>query len=137
MESWKVVWREGLAPLLTDKHLEVLEKGLREDDPKLVQGCTTTPPPLQCVSDWPVEAACLLGYCGWQGDKLTTVGEVEEFFARLCFEIDQKVGEPAGCRWLLNYFDDTPREEMRRELLAEVQREIKRRSSDNSVSLPA
>ena len=73
-----------------------------------------------CVQDWPVEAACALGYCGWQGDGLETVGEVEEFFARACFEADQRLGEPAACRWFLNWFDDTPRDEMRRELLAEV-----------------
>lgn len=109
MESWKIVWRNGLAPLLSDKHLKALEKGLDEDDPNLVQGCTTTPPPLQCVVEWPVEAACALGYCGWKGDELITVSEVEEFFARMCFEIDQKIGEPAGCRWFLNWFDDTPR----------------------------
>ncbi len=46
------------------------------DDPRLTQGSTTTPP-LMCVQDWPVEAACVLGFCGWQGDGLETVAEVE------------------------------------------------------------
>ena len=69
---------------------------LTGDDPRLTQGSTTTPPPLMCVQDWPVEAACALGYCGWQGDELETVGEVEEFFARMCFEADQRLGEPAA-----------------------------------------
>jgi hypothetical protein len=73
-----------------------------------------------CVQDWPVEAACALGFCGWQGDHLETVGEVEEFFAKLCFEADQRIGEPAACRWFLNWFDDTPRNVMRQELLNEV-----------------
>jgi hypothetical protein len=61
------------------------------------------------------------------GDGLETVAEVEEFFARMCFEVDQRVGEPAGCRWFLNWFDETPREEMRAELLAEVERALLRR----------
>jgi hypothetical protein len=86
-----------------------------------VQGATTTPPPLLCVQDWPVEACCALGFCGWQGEALCTVGEVEEHFAKCCFEADQRLGEPAACRWFLNWFDDTPRDDMRRELLAEVE----------------
>ena len=120
MESWRKVWREGVAPLVSTEALVALRKGLLNDDARLVQGATTTPPPLQCVQDWPVEAACALGYCGWQGDGLETVAEVEEFFARMCFEVDQRLGEPAACRWFLNWFDETPRDEMRRELLGEV-----------------
>src|SRR6266536_5035534 len=122
MESWRNTWRKGVAPLLSTESLDSLRAGLVNDDARLLQGATTTPPPLQCVQDWPVEAACALGYCGWQGDRLETVAEVEEFFARMCFEIDQLLGEPAACRWFLNWFDDTPRDEMRRELLVEVQR---------------
>src|SRR5215468_5912689 len=120
MESWRKVWREGVAPLLSRNALESLGRGLQADDTRLIQGATTTPPPLQCVQDRPVEAACALGYCGWQGEGLESVAEVEEFFARMCFEVDRALGEPAGCRWFLNWFDETPRDEMRRELLGEV-----------------
>ena len=127
MESWRKVWREGLVPLLSTAALEALRLGLVTDDARLLQGATTTPPPLQCVQDWPVEGACALGYCGWQGDNLETVAEVEEFFARMCFEIDQRLGEPAGCRWFLNWFDETPRDEMRPQLLTEVSRALARR----------
>ncbi|MCE9563842.1 MAG: hypothetical protein K8U57_17505 [Planctomycetes bacterium] len=127
MESWRLVWREGFAPVVSTTGLESLRAALQSDDPRLTQGSTTTPPPLMCVQDWPVEAACALGFCGWQGDDLETVGQVEEFFARLCFEADQRLGEPAACRWFLNWFDDTPRSEMRRELLAEVERELSER----------
>jgi hypothetical protein len=130
MESWRKVWREGLVPLLSTSGLEALRRGLADDDARLLQGATTTPPPLQCVQDWPVEAACALGWCGWQGEGLETVAEVEEFFARMCFEIDQRLGEPAGCRWFLNWFDETPREEMRNELLAEVNRALALRRVD-------
>ena len=130
MESWRKVWREGLEPLLSPSSLEALRRGLVHDDPRLLQGATTTPPPLQCVQDWPVEAACALGYCGWEGDGLETVAEVEEYFARMCFEIDQRLGEPAACRWFLNWYDETPRDEMRRLLLAEVNRALARRAGD-------
>jgi hypothetical protein len=127
MEAWRKVWREGVAPHLTTVGLEALKLALTSDDPRLLQGATTTPPPLQCVQDWAVEAACVIGYCGWQGDGLETVADVEEFFARVCFEADQALGEPAACRWFLNWFDETPRDEMRRLLLGEVTRTLAQR----------
>jgi hypothetical protein len=37
------------------------------------------------------------------------------------------LGEPAACRWLLNWFDEAPRDEMRRLLLAEVSRTLAQR----------
>lgn len=127
MESWRKVWRDGFVPHLNQAGLEALREILRTDDPRLSQGSTTTPPPVMSMADWPVEAACALGICAWLGNGLQTVGEVEEFFARACFEADQRLGDPAGCRWFLNWFDDTPREEMRRELLAEVERALAER----------
>lgn len=135
MDSWQKVWREGLAPLLSTTSLETLRRALVQDDARLLQGATTTPPPLQCVQDWPVEAACAIGYCGWQGEGLETVAEVEEFFARMCFEIDQRLGEPAACRWFLNWFDETPREAMRRQLLSEVNRTLAERQTSSSDEL--
>lgn len=134
MESWRKVWREGVAPLLSTPALEALQGALASDDARLLQGATTTPPPLQCVQDWPVEAACALGFCGWRGEGLETVAEVEEYFARTCFEIDQRLGEPAACRWFLNWFDETPRDEMREMLLAEVQLALaQRRSAEDEI----
>jgi hypothetical protein len=137
MESWRKVWREGLAPQLSPAGLDALRRALVNDDPRLLQGATTSPPPLQCVQEWPVEAACGLGYCGWQGEGLETVAEVEDFFARLCFEADQRLGEPAACRWFLNWFDDTPREEMRSLLLAEVNRTLAQRLADSDTESDA
>ncbi len=130
MESWRKVWRDGLMPLLTTHSLSVLRDALIDDDERLLQGATTAPPPLETLSACAVEAACVLGFCGWQAEGLETVGEVEEFFARHCFEIDQRLGEPAGCRWFLNWFDQTPRAVMRANLLPEVQRALALRQSD-------
>lgn len=120
MDSWRTVWREGIAPRLSTVGLQTLARALAVDDPRLVQRATTLPPPLQCMAMSPVEGACVVGFCGWQGDGLASVGEVEEFFAGICFETDQHFGEPAACRWFLNWFDDTPRDEMRRQLMGEV-----------------
>lgn len=136
MESWRTVWRDGFAPVLSLMGLEALRDALEANDPRLTQGSTTTPPPLMCVQDWPVEAACALGYCGWQGEGLHTVGEVEEYFARCCFKADKRLGEAGACRWFLNWFDDTPRDEMRRELLGEVERAIGDRRSSVTPAIP-
>ena len=131
MESWRNVWRDGLAPVLSTAGLVALRDAVVTNDDRLMQGATTTPPPLHCVQDWPVEAACGVGYCGWQGEALETVVEVEEYFAKVCHEVDQRLGEPAGCRWFLNWFDDTPRDQMRRELLTEINRSLAQRTPTN------
>jgi len=127
MESWREVWRKGFAPLISTEGLKALADALAGDDPRLLQGATTSPYPLQCVQERTVEAACGIGYCGWKGDGLETVAEVEEFFSRVCFEVDMALGEPAGCRWFLNWFDETPRDEMRSLLLPEVLASIEER----------
>jgi hypothetical protein len=120
VENWRRVWRDGFAPCLSDAGLRALLAGLESDDPRLVQGATTMPPPMWAGKDWPVESACATGYCGWRGDGLETVAEVEEFFARLCFNVDQRLGEPAGCRHWLNWWDESPRDHVFREMLSEV-----------------
>lgn len=107
------VFVEGFAPHLSSDALSALKTACDTDDDRLRQGSTTTPPPLMCVQDWPCEGACALGFCGWQGDGLTTVGEVEEFFAVACFRADELLGELAACRRFLNWYDETPRPEMR------------------------
>jgi hypothetical protein len=89
------------------------------------------------MQEWNVEGCCGIGYCGWKGEGLQTVGSVDEFFARSCFEADQRLGEPAGCRWFLNWFDDTPREEMRNELLDEVERTLAQRFGVNAIERDA
>jgi hypothetical protein len=122
VEKWRRVWRDGIAPLLTLPELAALESAIAADDPALSQGGTTLPPPSRVAQDWPVEATCALALCGWKGLCLVTVAEVEEYFARMCHEIDLRLGEPAGCRWFLNFFDETPRDEMQRLLLPEVTR---------------
>jgi hypothetical protein len=80
--------------------------------------------------DWPAEGACALGYCAWRGDGCETVEEVEESIARACFEADCRLGEPAACRWFLNWYDEAPRDVLRRELIAEVGRELAMRSGE-------
>jgi hypothetical protein len=117
---WQRVWRDGIAPNLSDNGLLALNRALERDDSALIQCATTQPPPLHAVQDWSVEGACAITYASWQGDGLGTVGEVEEYFARICYEADQRLNEPGACRYFLNWFDERPREEMRVQLLQEV-----------------
>jgi hypothetical protein len=125
MEPWRHTWRNGIAPTLATRHLQALSDALARDDPRLIQGATTLPPPLVCLSGHPCEAACAISYAGWRGgEELDLVGEVEEFFGRVCWECDKLLGEPAACRHFLNWFDDTPRDVVRRELLTEVDRAL-------------
>lgn len=128
MEAWLRVWHVA-AKLMGTPGLAALEVALRTDDARLIQGATCSPPPLQSVLDWPVEAADLFAFAAWQGDGLETVAEVEEYFARMCFNIDHEMGEPAGCRWLLNWYDDVPRSEMLTKLLPEVQLCLRERAA--------
>lgn len=132
MEDWRKVWRDGFAPLASSAGLLALRDALLTDNQQLHQGCTTTPPPLQCVEDWPCEGACALSFMGWKGSELATVGEVEKFFNKACYDADQRIGEVAACRWFLNWFDDTPRDIMRHELLAEVELAL----ANRQVELP-
>lgn len=121
MESWRLVFRDGFVPVLSTAGLEALRDALRADDPRLTQGSTTTPPPLMCVKDYDCEAACPIGICGWLGESLETVGQVESFFALCCHEANQRLGESTACRFFLEFVDNTPRPQMIRELLAEVE----------------
>jgi hypothetical protein len=128
MTSWQAVWRQGFAPGYSDDALAALRAGLLRDDPALLQGATTQPEPVQACLDWPAEGACPIAYGAWKARGGATVGDLDELFARACFEADWRLKEPAGSRWFLNWCDDTPRDRFRRELLAEVDRELNRRS---------
>jgi hypothetical protein len=134
METWRKVWRHGVVPQVSTGGLEALQKALQGNDERLLQGATTSPPPLHCVRDRAVEGACVIGYCGWQGDGLRTVAEVEGYFARVCFAVDMTLGEPAACRWFLNWFDGASRQEVRALLLSEVTRTLTERLCDATAA---
>lgn len=57
MKSWQQVFRKAIVPNLSKTQLQTLYKGLLNDDPRLIQGATTRPPPLACVSSWNAEGA--------------------------------------------------------------------------------
>ncbi len=115
------VFRDKIAPLLSFNALHALAVALQTDDCRLIQGATTSPPPLPVVLDYPLVGACALTLGGWLGEGLSTVGEAEEYFARLCVAIDERAWFGAS-KWFLEWFDNTERGEMRRLLMPEVWR---------------
>lgn len=131
MESWRLVWRTGFAPVLSTEGLRALAEALRTDDPRLTQRATVVPEAGGECDDMPPEACCPVGFVGAVvsgGFEAATVGIVSEFFGRACFEADQLLGEPAAVRWFLNFVDDVPRDVLRRELLPEVELVLSSRS---------
>jgi hypothetical protein len=113
-------FHEGFVPQMATAELLAREAGLLADDAHLLQGATTSPPPIVSCLDWPLLACCPVTYGAWRSRPLTTVADAEELFAQRCFEADNLLGEEAGCRHLLNWLDDSGRQEMRHQLLAEV-----------------
>jgi hypothetical protein len=120
MEKWRRVWREGLAPHLSRAALLTLQSALLNDHPRLLQGTVSSPPPLDALRECAVNGACAISWCGWQGEGLQSVGQVEQYFHRTCDAAAAALQDPAACRYFLNWYDAAPRAEMRRELLAEV-----------------
>lgn len=127
LQSWQLVLRQGFLPQWSSETLERALTVLKADDQRLTQGSTTTPPPLMGVQDWTCEQCDFIAFCGVDDPFHSTVGEVEEGFAKSCYEADQTLGEPAACRWFLNWFDDTPRTEVFWGLISELELELNRR----------
>jgi hypothetical protein len=129
MEKWRRVWREGIAPHLSRSALLALQSALRRDDRRLLQGVVTAPPPLEANGNCAVVGGCAIGLCGWLGEGRMCVDDVEAYFTEICEAADAVLGEPAACRFFINWFDDVPRAELRRELLPEVTRALQGRTS--------
>lgn len=118
------IFREGLAPILSLEGLLALERAMETDDPRLLQGGTTEPPPFSFCADWKPARACLIALPYWLGDGLETLGEIEEAFARTCHEIHLRTGIINAAGELLTPYDTMPREEMIATFLPEVKAAI-------------
>jgi hypothetical protein len=131
IEPWRRVWRKGFGYLLSERALEVLEQALMRDDTRLIQETTVVATPTDSTQDWPVRNACAIAFCGWQGEGLRTGAEIERYFDELCRDVDMLLNEPLACCRFLTWFDETPRERMRTQLLYEVRREQQRRITNH------
>jgi hypothetical protein len=126
-DAAKKVLVEGFFPIVPTHRLNAMLKLLEADDPAIIQGSTSFPPPLLATDGEQVESVDPVGFMGSDNTLTLTVGEVEEGFARLCFDADQRLGEPAACRFLLNAIDDNDRTEVWDFLTAEIRQELSRR----------
>lgn len=120
MKMWRKVFINGIAPSISNSGLVQLIKELAMEPSSLIQRETVFPEPIAPNMDRPVEAACAIGFCGWKGEGCETVAEVIEYFSRVCYETDQRLCEEAGCRWFINWFDDTDMEIVREELTSAI-----------------
>jgi hypothetical protein len=142
MESWRKAWREGFMPQYSVGALTAFRTALGANDRGLLmQGGTCDPFDLQHGTNAPCKRACGIGFCGWMelaiaggeyrarsGPNPVRVAEVEESFANACFEADRRLGEPVGCRWFLNWWDEAPWEQVRTVMLAELADNLQQRA---------
>ncbi len=122
MESWRKCFVGGILPAISDRGLLALRQALAANDPALIQGQTTEPVADQETQDQPVTAACALALCGWRGERLDTVTQVEDYFARIVVEADRRLGMLGATRYFFHFYDRTHREIVRIALLEEVER---------------
>ncbi len=135
MENWRAIFREGLAPLLSDDALHALRAALEGDDARLLQGAAAHPWPTEAEPSPYVEAACPLGFALWQADRLETCAQVEVSFVRLAEAIDARMGDPLATWALTHAWDDPEREDAVRAWHGEVMLEISRRQASGTDTL--
>lgn len=127
MESWKTVWRNGIAPQLTDADLISLGRALAENDFRLTQGTIADP----CVNGGDdslrCARACALAYCAMVGLPGASVGYVTDRFEAIVEESLRLTGNAQATEVFLRWFDGWPRDKVFRDLLSEVACELFRR----------
>ena len=120
-EKWRVVWR-AIAAHLPTEGLVALRTALVEDDPHLIQGQTMFPPnlPSELFGRYDVCRACAVGYPLWKAGA-TKTDMLDSAFADACLKACDSLGEQDAARYFLCFWDETPREQARREFLPEVE----------------
>jgi len=134
---WQRVFRDGIAPQLSTTALLALVNALEAKDETIVRGVGCLPKPTPANADETVTAADAACYAIWRGYGVNKVGDLEERFAQLTFECDQLVGEPAGCRYFLNWWDDTELDTTRPQLAALIWSILNSRSPSDTEEFPA
>jgi len=121
-ELARKVFHNGFVPQFSTKGLIALRDALVKRDPFLMAGVSVDPPPLQMFENEPVVGCCPIAFAASDGEAAQrTVGEVETAFALTYWRAGEALNEPTIGRHFANYWDDTPIEQARRELLVEVE----------------
>jgi hypothetical protein len=114
-----------VARLIPLAGLLALERALETDDEALMQVGTCYPPPVEQYLDEPVQMACAITLTGGKA----TVGEALAWFNG----VRDRAKGPAFTAFI-RWFDQTPRDEMRRALLPEVKRSIALAAAESEVA---
>jgi hypothetical protein len=120
---WPEVFHVAIAPRLGLAGLQALQAALDSDDAALIQGETCLPDFMSVSRDLPCRAACGLGLALWRSLELRSIGEIDLQFSLLVNQVDGEMGQGAA-RMFVQWFDETPRATMRRQLLKEVNRAV-------------
>jgi hypothetical protein len=138
-ERWRIAWRDCIAPLMSERALKVLAEALETDDQRLVQSGTVVPDGHPMLAEREPTGACAIGLMGWLGYELRTAEKVIDFFERTseraihnAILLAQDRGEDnkqqrTGAAMMgdfLEWFDSSPRDQMRFDLLQEVWRSL-------------
>lgn len=129
LTAWQRAWRVGVAPQLSTAGLRSLKVALERDDPQLITGATTSPPPLACMENLPVDGCYPLCWALLDGRKPqeVSVGPLEERFFAACCQADRLLGEPAAARYFLNQVDAWGRQQLIQNLIPEIERTLAER----------
>jgi len=131
--AYEKVFKKGFAPGISTNGLLALLQALEADSPDLIRGGTLLPVPYILRLDDPVEAACAIGYCGWKGEGLNTVNDVEHYFGNQCSNASQRMGQELSSGWFLNWWDDNPREVVVPKLRDMVVEVLEERKSNHTL----
>ena len=117
IEPWRRVWRNGIAPQLSGRQLYALHTALKINSGTLTQ--ETVVAPLVSLDEYAeVEQCCPSAFPGLMAG-CTSVYELFMWWKTLCNRCDLYIAEKGTMAQYLNWESVTPRDVMRRELLAE------------------
>lgn len=120
-EATRRVFHEGFVPLLKDEELWVLKGWLTMAPERFKQGYTLYPVPTPAEEPYMMpDCGCLITNIG-RINMLKYADELYEYFARMCYNIDQNMGEPSAVRYLLNWYDDSPWEDVKNGSIEELE----------------
>ena len=123
-KDWRHAFR-AIAPDLPTEGLQALVEEIRTHGDRLCQQSVTQPKsPYHGFEDDTPEKACVIGFCGWQGLGLHTVGQVHAYYIAFGQTSHKEIVD------FVDWWDSLPSQALGEQLLlAEVERELHRRKT--------
>ena len=132
--TWQEAFLRGVAPQFSARSLTAMLAALERDDRALIQNATVRPSPLSGLSqDVPCNHTCAIGYLAQTEYNLATNSQVLDAFGLALYQADVYLGEVSAVRFFLNWYDDTPRDQMRAALAETIRGELDSRALRGSV----